>query len=264
MKKIYSYLLLPILLMVTSCSMQMDVTYHNDAAMSMYMNMDMKDFMTSMTAMMPDSAKSEGEMSKLTEKYPKEWTSLYDLQLQSGEKVSTDPDSIRLLKKSFMKSNFDNGEFTGFAMKMDHMTQDEFKSFKKTSTDQKIPMEAETFGTWDGKKLTINTDQFNSKKISEAMNEGMKEAKAEEGEEYEDEGDETLDSEKLKAMLKMMQFKLTTNLKFDNKIISIKGKHDIVRQIDDHTVALDFDLDTMLDEKHKFKNEDKEVVITTE
>jgi hypothetical protein len=47
------------------------------------------------------------------EKYPRDWKSLYDLQKEDG-KITTNQDSIKILKKLFFKGNFDANDFKVF------------------------------------------------------------------------------------------------------------------------------------------------------
>lgn len=55
-----------------------------------------------MMAMTPDSLKQKefGEMDKL----PTVWTSMYDLAKKEGKLKTENPDSVRIMKKIFMKS----------------------------------------------------------------------------------------------------------------------------------------------------------------
>lgn len=63
----------------------------------------------------------------------------------------------------------------------------------------------------------------------------------------------------------MMFFKnIGTTLKFENKIKSITGKHDWLKQVDDYSVRIQYDLKTMYDKDPKLKNADKKIVIVTE
>ena len=57
-----------------------------------------------MEGFMPDSLKQNNDLMN-TDKYPKDWKSLYDLKKEEG-KVTTNPDSIRILKKIFFRGNF--------------------------------------------------------------------------------------------------------------------------------------------------------------
>ena len=83
--------------------------------MSFQTDIDMSQALVMMEGFMPDSLKQNNDFMN-TDKYPKDWKSLYDLKKEEG-KVTTNQDSIRLIKKIFFKGNFSQGTFFGFSVK---------------------------------------------------------------------------------------------------------------------------------------------------
>ncbi|WP_261510282.1 hypothetical protein [Chryseobacterium paludis] len=245
MKKIF-FLLILSLLTLQSCTINSEIIYHKDAASSTIMDIDVKEFMAEMKAMTPDSLnkKEFGEMDKM----PTTWTSMYDLDKKEGTLKTKDPDSIKVMKKIFMKSNKENNEYSGFSLKLDHFTKSDLNSLNGLTKGEKLPIDQNIYNNWDGKTLTINTDDFNLKNIEDALR--SKTSK-----------EEALSTEGIVPML----FKqIGTTLKFENKIKSITGKHDWLKQIDDHSVRLEYDIKALYDKDSKLKHSDKKVIITTE
>jgi len=254
MKKIL-FLLVITLITLQSCSVNSEIVYHKDAASTTLMDIDMKEAMTMFKSMMPDSVKNDKKELAELEKLPKTWTSLYDMEKKEGKLKTDNPDSIKIMKKVFMKSNFDKDELVGFSMKMDHFTKADYNTVGNMSKKDKLPVDQMTLNTWDGKTLTIDTENLNIN--------GFKDVLGKSGLPGEDASDETTESSS--SMLKMMLKKMSTTLKFENKIKSITGKHDWITKVDDHTVRVDYNLDEMFgDSKQQLKNSDKKIVIITE
>ena len=88
--------------MLQSCSVNSEIVYHRDAASTSVTDIDTREFMAEMMAMSPDSLKQKefGEVDKL----PTVWTSMYDLAKKEGKLKTENPDSVRIMKKIFMKS----------------------------------------------------------------------------------------------------------------------------------------------------------------
>lgn len=232
--------------MLQSCSVNSEIIYHKDAASTAVTDIDTKEFMAEMLAMTPDSLKQKefGELDKL----PTTWTSIYELEKQEGRLKTSNPDTIKIMKKIFMKSKKENNKAAGFAFKMEHFTVEDYQALKNFSKDEKMPLDQNIFNTWDGKTLTINTENFNLKNIEETLR--SKSPKEE--------------TEKMEGMMMMFFKNIGTTLKFENKIKSITGKHDWLKQIDDYSVRIQYDLKTMYDKDPKLKNADKKIVIVTE
>lgn len=234
------------LFILQSCSINSEIVYHKDAASSSVTDIDTREFMAEMMAMTPDSLKQKefGEMDRL----PTTWTSMYDLAKKEGKLKTENPDSIRIMKKVFMKSTKEDNKLAGFSFKMEHFTPEDYLVLKSFTKTEKIPLDQNIYNSWDGKTLTIDTENFNLRSIEEAVK--TKSSKEE--------------AEKVAGMMVMFFKKIGTTLKFENKIQSISGKHDWVKQIDDHSIRIDYDLKAIYDNDTKLKNADKKIIIVTE
>jgi len=257
MKKVL-FLLVISLFALQSCSVNSEIVFHKDAASTTLMDIDMKDAMTMFKSMMPDSVKNDKKELAELEKLPKTWTSLYEMEKKEGKLKTTNPDSIKIMKKVFMKSNFDKDELSGFSMKMDHFTKADYNTIGSMSKKDKLPIDQMALNMWDGKILTIDTGNLNINGFKDILS-----GKGLPGDEGAS-GDES-SAETASSMMKMMLKKMSTTLKFENKIKSISGKHDWITQVDDHTIRVDYNLDEMFgDSKKQLKNSDKKIIIVTE
>ncbi|MET3037947.1 hypothetical protein ABXT08_17755 [Chryseobacterium sp. NRRL B-14859] len=234
------------LLIVESCNVNSEIIYHKDAASTSVSDIDTREFIAEMKAMTPDSLQQKefGELDKL----PASWTNLYDLGKKEGKLKTANQDSIRIMKKIFMKSNKESNEPSGFSIKLEHFTSEDYQALKSYTKDEKLPLDQNIFNTWDGKTLTINTKNFNLKNIEEALR--SKSSNEE--------------SEKMEGMMMMFFKKIGTTLRFENKIKSITGKHDWLTKVDDYSVRIEYDLKAMYDKEAKFKNADPTITIVTE
>lgn len=234
------------LFMLQSCSVNSEIVYHKDSASTSVMDIDTREFMTEMMAMTPDSLKQKefGEMDRL----PTIWTSMYDVAKKEGKLKTENPDSIRIMKKIFMKSTKEDKKLAGFSFKMDHFSPEDYLVLKSFTKTEKIPMDQNIYNNWDGKTLKIDTENFNLKSIEEAIQ--SKSSKEE--------------AEKIAGMMIMFFKKIGTTLKFENPIQSITGKHDWIKQIDDHSIRIEYDLKAIYDKDSKLKNADKKITIVTE
>lgn len=241
------FLLSAALFVFQSCAMNSEIVYHKDAASTSVTDIDMKQFMAEMKAMTPDSMKQQKEFGEM-DKLPTVWTNFLDLQKKNGKKQTTDPDSLRIMKKIFMKMNKENNEPAGISLKMERFTQADYLMLSNYNKKEKLPLDQNIFNDWDGKTLTINTENFNLKNIEETLR--SKTSKEE--------------AEKVQGMITMFFKSIGTTLKFENKIKSVTGKHDWVKQTDNYTVKIDYNLKTMYDSEAKLKNADKKIIIITE
>ncbi|MCT2408292.1 hypothetical protein NZD88_12145 [Chryseobacterium antibioticum] len=246
MKKIF-FLLIAAAFVLQSCIINSEIVYHKDAASTSVTDIDMKQFIAEMKAMTPDSLKQQKEFGDM-DKLPTVWTSIFDIQKKEGKLKTQDPDSIRIMKKIFMKTNKENNEPAGFSLKMERFTKGDYQMLSSYNKKEKLPFDQNIFNDWDGKTLTINTENFNLKNIEESLK-----SKASKDE-----------AEKVEGMITMFFKSIGTTLKFENKIKSITGKHDWVKQTDNYTVKIDYDLKAMYDKEAKLNHADKKIVIVTE
>ncbi|MDV7696426.1 hypothetical protein N6B72_05780 [Chryseobacterium soli] len=239
------------LFVLHSCTINSEIVYHKDAASTSVTDVDIREFMAEMKAMTPDSLQQK-EFTDL-DKIPTVWTNLYELEKKEMKLKTNDPDSIRIMKKIFLKSSKENNHPAGFALKLEHFTKADFKSLKEFMKQEKLPLEQNLFNDWDGKTLTIDTRDFNLKNIQKALD-----SKTSPDEKSDEE------SGKTEGMMMMFFKKVGTTLKFENKIKSITGKHDWLKQIDDHSVRIEYDLKALYDKEAKYKNADQKIIIVTE
>ncbi|WP_045501422.1 hypothetical protein [Chryseobacterium sp. StRB126] len=247
MKKIIVLFLIS-LFTLQSCSINTEVIYHKDSAASMITDVDTREFMAEMQAMTPDSLKQD--KFKEMDRFPTVWTSMYDLLKKEGKLKTENQDTIRIIKKVFIKSTKEDNKPVpiGFSFKLDHITPTDYEIIKNFNKDEKLPFDQNILNTWDGKTLTINTDFFNIKNIEEVLrSQGSKE-----------------ETEKMEGMMMMFLKNIGTTLKFETKIKSITGKHDWLKQLDDYSVRVEYDLKAINEKDSKLKNADKKIIIVTE
>lgn len=214
----------------------------------MVTDVDTREFMAEMQAMTPDSLQQD--KFKELDRFPTVWTSMYDLIKKEGKLKTENQDTVKIIKKIFIKSTKEDNKPmpTGFSFKLDHITPNDYEVIKNFNKDEKLPFDQNILNTWDGKTLTINTDFFNVKNIEEALrSQGSKE-----------------ETEKMEGMMMMFLKNIGTTLKFETKIKSITGKHDWLKQVDDYSVRVEYDLKAMDDKDSKLKNADKKIIIVTE
>lgn len=238
MKKLHFWLLAAVLMFLQSCSVQTDITYHKDKSQSILMDWDMKEFLAQMKEMDNDKKSKKKKPKNDFEKLPKEWTSVYEMELKEGKKMTKNPDSIALMKKIFVKGNYQKDEFTGMAFRMDRVSEEEAKALSKELSKGKDTyfQDIDKDWHWDGKTLKISTKDWHQQ---------------------DDENDElnAKDFSKLAQLLKMK-----FNIRFDEPIEAIKGKHDWIKQIDDKTLEIHINFDEI---GKKLKHNDENIIITT-
>jgi hypothetical protein len=226
-----------------------EIIYHKNAASTSVTDIDVKRFVAEMRAAVPDSLNDKKKYGNF-DTFPTAWTSLVELERQDRETRTTNPDHVRIMKKIFMKSTKENGAPTIISLKTDHFTQNDYSVLTDYMKNERLPVEQNIFNRWDGKTLTIDTDNFNLKNIKTAISSKSS-------------GN---NPEKAEEMLTMYFKNISTTLKFEKKIKSMTGKHDWVKQIDDRTVKISYDLKTIFekDKEGMFENADKKIVIVTE
>lgn len=220
----------------------------------MQMDVDMKDFMSAMKEMGGDSLMNDKKFDAELENMPKVWTDLYEMQKLDGKKPSTNPDSIKLMKKMFVKSNFTaDKKFAGMSLKLDRFTKDDYKALKNSEMkDEKLPID-DTFTNWDGKTLIFDTEKFNLDDLSRSFQQAESQLSSDK---------DVVDPSTDKAMLQMMLKAYNVTLNFDSNIKEIKGKHDWIKQKSNKSIEINFDLNP--ETTKKLKNRDKKITIVTE
>lgn len=208
MKNLYTWLL-GILILLQSCNINTEIFYHKDSTQTLTMMIDMEELLS----------QANNKQDKKLDKIPKEWTSFYDLEKKEGKKITTNPDSIQLMKKMFMKRIENNNKVSGFGIKIEKFTIDEIKNISKMDKDfSKEISSGLSLYNWDGKNLTFSTKSLNNNYDTDQS-------------EY-----EVLSTfKKLKNILKMK-----TILKFETPIKSINGEHYSIKKLDDYTIEIDY------------------------
>ncbi len=174
MLKKFTFWLIPLLaIILQACAVDSVTTYHQDKTTSILMNINMKELLGMAKNMGGDSANSDNKFKKF-ELFPKNWKNMYEIMKEDSEKkgiaMTKDKDSIQLIKKMFVKSNFENNEMTGIAFKMDRLTPEEIKNFSRTSKKSNSISATSSDNTiWDGKTLTLDTEYFNPQTFSETL-----------------------------------------------------------------------------------------------
>lgn len=230
-------------IILQSCSVNTDTMYFKDATSTTQTDVDFREMLQVLKSQSTEK-EDKADLDEL-EKLPKTYTSLYDMEKAEGKKVSTNPDSIRLMKKIFVKGNYTDKELSGISMKFDRFSNADYTGMKNLTVGEhdKLPGVG-SFGSWNGKTLTLDTEKLNIEEILKTMDTGETGA------------------EEAKAMMEMMLKNITSTIRFENKIISIKGQHDWVQKVDDKTVRIVMDIAGAA-EKKTIKADPK-IIITTE
>lgn len=206
--------------------MDTHITLHKDKTQSFFIDVDMEKFVHVFQDLAKDSTNKENPLTK----YPRQWTSLYDFDLKEGKKLPKDEDSIRFMKRTFLKGNFNQNKFKGISIKMYRLNEKDAELFTKNLNDK----EKSDFKNlsndfkWDGKTLKLSTKNWQI-------------------------------TEQEKEISKILDLKMKFN--FEEPIKTIKGKHDWVKQTDKKTIEVNFDFATP---DKKLKHNDRTIIITTQ
>lgn len=262
-KKIALWIFALAIIVLQSCSVNTETTYYKDSATSMESNILVDRSMLGMLSMMDGADKVKEKSGIDFKNLTTEWKSLYDIQ-KTG-RIVLNSDSAKALKKMYMKLNKQNGEITGIALKYDKLLPKEVASlFAQQKHLEKVPLQ--NIGSWNGNKLTIDTEKFNVTemlteihKVKPEENNGKPMSKTDSVEAY---GRQMAAG--MVGMMKMFNMNFNSTLKFQKPIKSIEGKHDFVEQIDKNTIKINVRTADLWDEGKNLKNKDKKILITTE
>ena len=229
-----NYFWMAVLLMATlvSCNVNADVTLHEDKTQSIVMDIDGKE-----AAKIFKDENKKGKKDK--DDLPKEWTSLYEMNLKKDKKERiTAPDTIAVMKKIYVKGGYDKDEeMTDIFVKTDKLTNKELSFVFKTNDLPVLDLFSKN--EWDGKTLKINTSVLNDMliKINQDKECGFD------------------------WMIFTKNYRVTFH--FNSEIKKIEGKHDLVRKVNNNTVEIKFNVDDVRKKVFKFKNDDSFIIITT-
>ena len=219
---------------LVSCNVNADITLHKDKTQSIVMDIDGKE-----AAKIFKDENKKGKKDK--DDLPKEWTSLYEMNLKKDKKERiTAPDTIAVMKKIYVKGSYDKDDLTDISFKTDKLTNKELSIMFNKKEEKSLPiLDLFSRNEWDGKTLKINTSVLNDILVKKNK-------------------DKESD---LDWMIFTKDYRVTFH--FDSEIKKIEGKHDLVRKVNNNTVEIKFSSDDILQKDDKFKNDDSFITITT-
>jgi len=219
---------------LVSCNVTADITLHKDKTQSIVMDIDGKE-----AAKIFKDENKKGKKDK--DDLPKEWTSLYEMNLKKDKKERiTHPDTIAVMKKIYVKGSYDKDDLTDISFKTDKLTNKELSIMFNKKEEKSLPiLDLFSRNEWDGKTLKINTSVLNDILVKKNK-------------------DKESD---LDWMMFTKDYRVTFH--FDSEIKKIEGKHDLVRKVNNNTVEIKFSSDDILQKYDKFKNDDSFITITT-
>ena len=231
--KIYFWMI-GLAMTLVSCNVTADITLHKDKTQSIVMDIDGKE-----AAKIFKDENKKGKKDK--DDLPKEWTSLYEMNLKKDKKERiTHPDTIAVMKKIYVKGSYDKDDLTDISFKTDKLTNKELSIMFNKKEEKSLPiLDLFSRNEWDGKTLKINTSVLNDMLIKKNK-------------------DQESD---LDWMIFTKDYRVTFH--FNSDIKKIEGKHDLVRKVNNNTVEIKFSSDDILQKDDKFKNDDSFITITT-
>ena len=219
---------------LVSCNVSADITLHKDKTQSIVMDIDGKE-----AAKIFKDENKKGKKDK--DDLPKEWTSLYEMNLKKDKKERiTAPDTIAVMKKIYVKGSYDKDDLTDISFKTDKLTNKELSIMFNKKEEKSLPiLDLFSKNEWDGKTLKINTSVLNDilVKINQDKECGFD------------------------WMIFTKDYRVTFH--FNSEIKKIEGKHDLVRKVNNNTVEIKFNIDDVRKKGFKFKNDDSFITITT-
>jgi len=231
--KIYFWMI-GLAMTLVSCNVTADITLHKDKTQSIVMDIDGKE---AAKIFKDDNKKGKKDKDDL----PKEWTSLYEMNLKKDKKERiTAPDTIAVMKKIYVKGSYDKDDLTDISFKTDKLTNKELSIMFNKKEEKSLPiLDLFSKNEWDGKTLKINTSVLNDMLIKKNK-------------------DQESD---LDWIIFTKDYRVTFH--FNSEIKKIEGKHDLVRKVNNNTVEIKFNVDDVRKKGFKFKNDDSFITITT-
>ena len=231
--KIYFWMI-GLAMTLVSCNVTADITLHKDKTQSIVMDIDGKE---AAKIFKDDNKKGKKDKDDL----PKEWTSLYEMNLKKDKKERiTAPDTIAVMKKIYVKGSYDKDDLTDISFKTDKLTNKELSIMFNKKEEKSLPiLDLFSKNEWDGKTLKINTSVLNDMLIKKNK-------------------DQESD---LDWIIFTKDYRVTFH--FNSEIKKIEGKHDLVRKVNNNTVEIKFNIDDVRKKGFKFKNDNSFITITT-
>ena len=231
--KIYFWII-GLVMTLVSCNVTADIILHKDKTQSIVMDIDGKE-----AAKIFKDENKKGKKDK--DDLPKEWTSLYEMNLKKDKKERiTAPDTIAVMKKIYVKGSYDKDDLTDISFKTDKLTNKELSIMFNKKEEKSLPiLDLFSKNEWDGKTLKINNSVLNDMliKINQDKESGFD------------------------WMIFTKNYRVTFH--FNSDIKKIEGKHDLVRKVNNNTVEIKFNIDDVRKKGFKFKNDDSFITITT-
>jgi|GEM_PF-186484 hypothetical protein len=231
--KIYFWMI-GLVMTLVSCNITADITLHKDKTQNIVMDIDGKE-----AAKIFKDENKKGKKDK--DDLPKEWTSLYEMNLKKDKKERiTAPDTIAVMKKIYVKGSYDKDDLTDISFKTDKLTNKELSIMFNKKEEKSLPiLDLFSRNEWDGKTLKINTSVLNDILIKKNK-------------------DKESD---LDWMIFTKDYRVTFH--FNSDIKKIEGKHDLVRKVNNNTIEIKFNIDDVRKKGFKFKNDNSFITITT-
>lgn len=156
MKHTYIFVIALIVLLLNSCTVDTKNSFHKDNTQSMRMDIDMKEFLDMYKTFANDDDENFEQIIENVKKLPKNWVSVYDAgNTMFSEKVDKiDTDTVRMLKKLMIQSNYDENDFKGISIKFDRFDKKNVNLFNSFLNDEQnhFPLPTATLSEINGKK----------------------------------------------------------------------------------------------------------------
>ncbi|MEM9686684.1 MAG: hypothetical protein AAF934_07160 [Bacteroidota bacterium] len=254
-------------LTTVSCEINFESTFHKDTTTSMKVTLKIDE---KMEEDMTSGQKEAGEDTPKKFKgysiaeLPSKWTSFYALNKKSGKPLPSLQDSVRFLKSVWAKFDTKGDDLRGFSIKIDRAGKKDLRRFHQLFRDmsledgpnRNVTKRTETLEPrWDGKKLVIPVGEDPVAK--EISNPEVQKTQAEA-------------KEALKFFTEMLNGAnviVSYTFTFECKIRKIQGTHDLIKKLDDYSVAYRVDMLDIVKKEAKgerIKRADPEIIIWTE
>lgn len=250
--------LLSLSTLLFSCTTNSTTSFHKDETQSSTTDLDFTQFLALSKAFAPNSEAAFADTVEKLKKIPTDWIS-FDVaatKMFGEDKVdfSTPSDTLDLMKKIFIKTNYLEKDLSGISLKYQNLNAKEMELLKYFFSTQNFGFSYPNaqLTKFNGNQLTIDTNKLVSEDITKFFNDTF--AKS----------DVKTNEVQIRAISKIFEINYTNILKFEKKIKSIKGNHPWISKKDDYTVLINYKLSDFYSEKYQSANHDKEVIITTE
>ncbi|WP_372474359.1 hypothetical protein AB4865_03505 [Capnocytophaga sp. ARDL2] len=226
-----------------SCTVNAEYVFHKDETSTVTLEVEVKE----------DSEGNLVSKDSVKSKFPKEWTSVYDMNKVEGEVIP--PDSEEIAKRTFVKGIYKDEKKIGFGIRLERLSNEDWKKIEKSQKKEEKLLSSlnQSSIEWSDKKLIINLEE-----LLRDDNQTKQKSKNKTKKKEDDFGAQIASS-----MLEAFDIQLNTKFVFENEIKSIKGKHPNFKQINKHTVQFNINLKEKMEQSSKKKKHDKFIIIET-